>query len=72
MEALLAAELRHDPDALAREAVNANVRASVDHLRHGSEILEDLTATSGLRIVGAEYSLETGLVEFHDEALDAG
>jgi carbonic anhydrase len=70
VEALLATELRHDPDALAREAVKANVRASVDHLRHGSETLEELTATSGLRIVGAEYSLETGLVEFHDEALD--
>ena len=70
VEALLATELRHDPDALAREAVKANVRASVDHLRHGSETLEELTATSALRIVGAEYSLETGLVEFHDEALD--
>ena len=70
VEALLATELRHDPDALAREAMRANVRASVDHLRHGSETLEELTATSGLRIVGAEYSLETGLVEFHDEALD--
>ena len=70
VEALLATELRHDPDALAREAVKANVRASVDHLRHGSETLEELTATSGLRIVGAEYALETGLVEFHDEALD--
>ena len=72
VEALLATELRHDPEALMREAVKANVRASVDHLRHGSEILENLVATSGLRIVGAEYSLETGLVEFHDDALEAG
>ena len=72
VEALLATDLRHDSDALMREAVRANVRASVDHLRHGSEILEELVATSGLRIVGAEYSLETGLVEFHDDALDAG
>jgi carbonic anhydrase len=71
VESLLATELRHDPDALMREAVKANVRASVDHLRHGSEVLEDLVATSGLRIVGAEYSLETGLVEFHDDALEA-
>jgi carbonic anhydrase len=71
VESLLATELRHDPDALMREAVRANVRASVDHLRHGSEVLEDLVATSGLRIVGAEYSLETGLVEFHDDALEA-
>lgn len=72
VEALLATDLRRDPDALMREAVRANVRASVDHLRHGSEILEELVATSGLRIVGAEYSLETGLVEFHDDALEAG
>ena len=71
VESLLATELRHDSDALMREAVKANVRASVDHLRHGSEVLEDLVATSGLRIVGAEYSLETGLVEFHDDALEA-
>lgn len=71
VEALLATELRDDPDALAREAVRANVRASVDHLRHGSEILEELVASRGLRIVGAEYSLETGLVDFHDDALEA-
>jgi carbonic anhydrase len=70
VESLLATELRYDPDALVREAVTANVRASVDHLRHGSEILEELISTSGLRIVGAEYSLETGLVEFHDDALE--
>lgn len=70
VEALLATELKDDPEALAREAVKANVRASVDHLRHGSEILEELAASNGLRIVGAEYSLETGLVEFHDDGLD--
>jgi carbonic anhydrase len=71
VEALFATELRNDPEALAREAIKANVRASVDHLRHGSEVLEELAASSGLRIVGAEYSLETGLVEFHDDLLDA-
>jgi carbonic anhydrase len=72
VEALLATDLRDDPEALAREAVRANVRASVDQLRHGSEILEELVASRGLRIVGAEYSLETGLVDFHDDALEAG
>ena len=71
VEALLATELKDDPEALALEAVKANVRASVDHLRHGSEILEELAASNGLRIVGAEYSLETGLVEFHDDGLEA-
>ena len=66
VEALLATELRHDPDALVREAVRANIRVSVNHLRHGSEILEQLIETSGLVIVGAEYSLDTGVVEFFD------
>jgi carbonic anhydrase len=71
VEALLATELRHDRPALVREAAKANVRASVDHLRHGSEILEELIASGGLRIVGAEYALETGLVEFHDDAIES-
>jgi carbonic anhydrase len=63
---LLATSLRDDHDALVKEAVRANIRASVEQLRHGSEILEELTATNGLLIVGAEYSLETGVVEFLD------
>jgi carbonic anhydrase len=59
-------EAGHDPDALVRHAVRANVRASADHLRHGSEVLERLIQTDGLRVVGAEYSLETGAVDFFD------
>ncbi|MBT8479587.1 MAG: carbonic anhydrase, partial [Gemmatimonadetes bacterium] len=66
IEGLLDSELRHDREALVRRSVRANVRASVDHLRHGSEILENLILTEGLRVVGAEYSLETGVVEFFD------
>ncbi len=62
VEGLLSTELRDDPDALLQQAVRANIRASVDHLRHGSEGLERLIATDGLVIVGAEYSLETGVV----------
>ena len=49
-----------------REAMQANVRASVDHLRHGSQILEDLVIKGRLRVVGAEYVLETGQVNFFD------
>ena len=64
--ALLGTELARDPDALVRHAVRANVRGSVDHLRHGSAILEEMIQREGLRIVGAEYSLETGAVEFLD------
>jgi carbonic anhydrase len=68
VEGLLGTNLKHDREALVREAVRANIRASVGHLRHGSEILEQLIQHEGLRIVGAEYSLETGLVEFLDGA----
>ena len=63
---LLATELRDDPDALVREAVRANIRASANHLRHGSRILEQLIHTDGLLVVGAEYSLGTGVVDFFD------
>ena len=66
VQALLATELRHDMEALARQAVRANIRVSANHLRHGSEILERLTEKGDLLVVGAEYSLETGVVEFTD------
>jgi carbonic anhydrase len=63
---LLETELCRDPDALLHHAVRANVRASADHLRHGSAILERLIREEGLVVVGAEYSLETGVVDFFD------
>src|SRR3954449_5812249 len=66
VEALLATELRHDPDALVRHAVRANIRVSANQLRHGSEVLEQLIQKEGLLVVGAEYSLETGVVDFFD------
>jgi carbonic anhydrase len=66
VESLLQTELRHDSDALVREAVRANIRASVDHLRHGSQVLEELIQREGLLVVGAEYSLESGVVEFFE------
>ncbi len=66
VEALLATGLRDDPTALVAQAVRANVRASVSRLRHGSEILEQHLQDGRLVVVGAEYSLESGLVEFFD------
>jgi carbonic anhydrase len=66
VEGLLKAGLSHDLDALVQHAVRANVDRSVDHLRHGSEVLEQLGQDAGLLVVGAEYSLETGVVEFFD------
>jgi carbonic anhydrase len=64
VEGLLATDLKHDRQALLHAAVRANIRASVTHLRHGSDIIENLIRNSGLMVVGAEYSLETGVVEF--------
>jgi carbonic anhydrase len=66
VEGLLETPLRHDPEALVRQAVRANIRTSANHLRHGSELLEQLIQDDGLMVVGAEYSLDTGIVDFFD------
>jgi carbonic anhydrase len=66
VEELMATDLRHDPEALVRHAVRANVRGSASRLRQGSEVIENLVRNEGLRVVGAEYCLESGLVEFLD------
>jgi len=66
VEPLLETDLRDDRDALVRHAIRANIRASANQLRHGSNILEHLIQNEGLLVVGAEYSLDTGVVEFFD------
>lgn len=66
VEGMLAGSLAKDDAALVTHAVRANIRASADHLRHGSEVLEQLIHDNGLLVVGAEYSLETGEVDFFD------
>jgi carbonic anhydrase len=71
VEALLSGGREQDTETLVRDAVRANVRASVNHLRHGSEFLEQLIQNDGLLVVGAEYSLETGIVTFFDGISDA-
>ncbi len=67
VETLLETELRHQPDVLAHYAVRSNIRAAVSHLRYGSQILEHLIMRDDLMIVGAEYSLETGIVDFFED-----
>lgn len=66
VEPLLRATAARDDAGLAAAAVRANIRASVDQLQHGSELLERQIAREGLLIVGAEYHVETGAVEFLD------
>ncbi len=66
VEPLLIGDDGKNRELLVQRAVRANVKVSADHLRNGSPILEQLRS-SGLMIVGAEYSLDTGRVEFFDE-----
>ncbi|NHC04443.1 carbonic anhydrase [Acinetobacter sp. 187] len=66
VEILMQTELKHDLKKLCGHAVRSNVFASVNQLRHGSAVLESLIAKGQLKIVGAEYSLETGEVTFLD------
>ena len=51
---------------LLREAGRANILASTAQLRHGSPLLERLVVSGDLLVVGAEYELETGRVDFLD------
>ena len=67
VEGLLDGQSRDLAD-LEQRAVRANIRMSADHLRHGSEVLEQLIRKDGLLVVGAEYSVETGVVDFFDAA----
>lgn len=71
VESLIAGGQGDDPDTLAEKAVRANVRASAERLRRGSEIIEQLERDDGLVIVGAEYSLESSLVDFFDGVPEA-
>jgi len=66
VETLLTGRKDLDMDVVVHEAVRANVRASANHLRHGSELLEQLIREDGLLVVGADYSLESGRVSFFD------
>ena len=66
VEPLFQTELKNDAEKLMAVSIRANILAAVNHLRHGSQILEQLVSRGQLEIVGAEYSLETGEVLFID------
>lgn len=67
VEPLMASPKSFTPEELMEQAVRANIRASTNRLRQNSSMLRDLIKHDGLMIVGAEYSLQTGLVDFFDE-----
>jgi carbonic anhydrase len=66
VEGLIERGAGSDRAQLVQQAVRANIRMSADHLRHGSEVLEQAIERDGLLVVGAEYSLESGVVDFFD------
>jgi carbonic anhydrase len=66
IESLVSTELAKDPVRLRKEAMRANVRASVAHLRHSSEIIENLVLHDGLVVVGSELDLTSGEVALFD------
>ena len=68
VQAFIGTSLASDQETLVHHAVRANIRMSANHLRHGSDVLEQLIDSSGLMVVGAEYNLDTGVVEFFDGA----
>jgi carbonic anhydrase len=72
VEGLLERTPAVDSATLEAQAVRANIRMSANHLRHGSELLEQLIETQGLRVVGAEYSLASGVVDFFDGLPEVG
>lgn len=67
VESMLATDLKNNYPALVQQSVRANVRSSVEHLSSGSPILESLISEGKLLVVGAEYSLDTGEVDFFYE-----
>lgn len=66
IEPLFETELHNDPDRLLASSIHANILAATNHLMHGSQMLEQLVEQGRLKIVGAEYSLETGEVAFFE------
>ncbi len=72
VEELLAAEPGLDSGTLARLAVRTNVSLAVDRIRHDSGIIARLIRQDGLLVVGAEYSLVTGIVDFFNGAPGTG
>jgi len=70
VQGLLNTDLKHKPDQLIRAATRTNVSMVANFLRHGSQSLEQLIGSEGLLVVGAEYSVETGRVEFFDGVPD--
>ena len=57
-------DIDQDPEITLQQAVRANIHSSVSQLQQESRVLEQLVREGDLLILGAEYSLDTGIVNF--------
>ncbi len=67
LEPILSDGFDVDDETVISSCVRANIQASVEQLQHGSLILEELIESGDLKIVGAEYSIETGNIKFFED-----
>ncbi len=58
-------DIVRDRSSLMKKAMQANIEYSTQQLQIRSKIIRDLINNKQLKIVGAEYSIETGEVEFY-------
>ncbi|MFP6872448.1 MAG: carbonic anhydrase [Verrucomicrobiales bacterium] len=66
LESLLETDPQEDPEILLNQAMHKNVRNSVNQLHHQSPILTKKIDEGALTVVGAEYCMESGIVNFFD------
>jgi carbonic anhydrase len=53
-------------DSFVNAVARRNVELTMANIRKGSEVLADLAGNGTIKIAGAMYNLETGVVEFFD------
>ncbi|MGD8413259.1 MAG: carbonic anhydrase [Candidatus Latescibacterota bacterium] len=66
VERMMSVEPGYDRPSLVQRAVEENVRAATRLLRDSSAIIEDRLSRGQLAVVGATFSLKTGVVDFLD------
>lgn len=64
LQTLVETNLKEDSAELAKYAVRANIRASVSQVLYSSPILEQKVQSGRLVVVGAQYDVDTGVVDF--------
>ena len=64
VEAMLKNDLQEGPESLQRQAMRNNVLNSVHQLQQQSTLLRNQIDHEGLKIIGAEYCVSSGAVDF--------